>query len=307
MPVYVQSLLLVLVPILVLAGIGFYLVRRLKRQLELPPPIQLQTGEPASGGRIGSYVLESRIGEGGTATVYRVRATDGGAHALKLLKVGELPEPEEFRKRMGREVRILQELDHPGIVRILDWGQSSFGPYLVEELVTGASLADVLPLPLPEFMRIFRQLLEAVAHAHGHGIVHRDLKPVNILLPPGEVKITDFGLARSDFMTMLTGNNAMGTPAYMAPELFNGDKAVPASDQYSLGVMAWQMLSGRLPFPQASFMQLMGAHCMQPPPPLSGVPEKLSAMVMRMLEKKIDARYASLEAVLSALTEVPSA
>jgi len=201
----------------------------------------------------GTLRLEEEIGRGGMGTVYR--ATDlklGRTVAVKFLPE-ELAARQEFRDRFEREARALAMLNHPNIVAVYDFGHEEDQAYIVMEYVDGGPLTKRMPLPADRAAEIALQVCDALAYAHGQGVVHRDIKPENILLDAaGRAKVTDFGIARivrSDLRGMtVTGTDvAAGTPHYIAPEALQGAAPDPRMDVYSLGVMIYEMITGRVP------------------------------------------------------------
>jgi eukaryotic-like serine/threonine-protein kinase len=246
------------------------------------------------------YRLESRIAFGGVGEVWR--ATDlvlGRPVAVKMLRDGYTDHPETLA-RFRAEARHAGSLIHPGIAKVYDYGEADppHSPYLVMELVDGPSLAGLLksgPLPPDRTMDIVAQAAAGLAAAHAAGLVHRDIKPANLLLTPGgAVKITDFGLARAVDSTPLTMTGALvGTPAYLAPERATGASATPATDLYSLGVVAYECLTGRPPF-DGSPLEMVAAHQRRPLPLLPvAVPAEVAALVTGLTAKNPADRPAS--------------
>jgi len=246
------------------------------------------------------YRLESRIAFGGVGEVWR--ATDlvlGRPVAVKMLRDGYTDHPETLA-RFREEARHAGSLIHPGIAKVYDYGEAEppHSPYLVMELVGGPSLAGLLksgPLPPDRTMDIVAQAAAGLAAAHNAGLVHRDIKPANLLLTPGgTVKITDFGLARAADSAPLTMTGALvGTPAYLAPERATGASATPATDLYSLGVVAYECLTGRPPF-DGSPLEMVAAHQRRPLPLLpAAVPAAVAALVTDLTAKDPAGRPAS--------------
>lgn len=231
----------------------------------------------------GRYRLEGRIAAGGMGEVWK--GTDvvlGRPVAVKLLRAGCAQDPGSLA-RFRSEARHAASLSHPGIAQVYDYGQAE-PPYLVMELVDGPSLAQVLgggPLDPGRAMEVVAQAAAGLDAAHRAGLVHRDIKPGNLLLGPGgEVKITDFGISRAAGSATVTGTGELlGTPAYLAPERLAGRVATPASDLYSLGVLAWECLAGTPPFTGAP-VEVALAHRNRPLPPLpAAVPADVAALV----------------------------
>ena len=219
-----------------------------------------------TGQRLGAYVLESPLGQGGTGSVWRARREDGrftGAVAIKLLHLSLLGRA--GAERFKREGDILARLTHPNIAHLLDAGVTAGGqPYLVIELVEGERIdrhCDSKRLDVNARLALFDKVLSAVAHAHTHLVIHRDIKPGNILVTPdGTVKLLDFGIAKlledestAGEATELTRDGGrVLTPEYAAPEQLRGEAITTATDVYALGVLLYQLLSGRHPTAPAS-------------------------------------------------------
>jgi len=214
-----------------------------------------------AGRTFGRYRLEELIGIGGMGVVYRARDDEGEAVAVKILYYAA-GDNESIQKRFDRETEILESLEHPNIVRLVDRGRQDNYMYIVMEYVPG-SLAERLrssPLSPREIVRIFDDITGALAFAHGKKIIHRDLKPTNILLSSGSAKISDFGIAHVEYdrdATSLTQTAAvLGTFNYMSPEQRMGEKDIDRrADIYSLGVLLYELFTGRVPigsFPRVS-------------------------------------------------------
>jgi serine/threonine-protein kinase len=203
--------------------------------------------------------IDAELGRGGMGRVFSARhAALGRDVAVKLLSL-EVAADATFRARFEREARTLARLDHPGIVRVHDFGTTADGePYLVMEMVKGGTLAERLPLPTGHAIETALELCSALAHAHEAGVVHRDIKPANVLVGDDRrVKLTDFGIAR---MLAQPGSNltetsiVFGTPSYMSPEARSGAKPDPRMDVFSLGVMLHEMTTGKLPLDDSSLV-----------------------------------------------------
>ncbi|MBK5188702.1 MAG: serine/threonine protein kinase, partial [Gemmatimonadaceae bacterium] len=210
-----------------------------------------------------NYELDNELGRGGMGIVYRARD-----RRLKRLVAIKLLPPElafrsEIKTRFLREAETAAQLSHPNIVPIYSVDERDGLVYFVMALVEGPTLAKKMyedgQLPVDEVRRVLREVADALAYAHGRGVIHRDIKPDNILLDKesGRAMVTDFGIARAiqegaDSRLTATGV-AIGTPAYMSPEQAAGDREIDGrTDLYALGVVAYQMLAGRLPFQAAS-------------------------------------------------------
>ena len=257
------------------------------------------------------YRLTGRIAVGGMGEVWR--GTDellGRAVAVKLLSDAHAAD-EQFRARFRAEARYAASLSHPGIARVYDYGESAARPsdggrptaataYLVMELVEGEPLSATLAregrMSVDAALDIVAQAAWALAAAHEAGIVHRDVKPGNLLLTPeGQVKITDFGIARAALAAHLTQSGmVMGTAQYVSPEQATARPITTATDIYSLGVVGYECLAGQPPFTAETPIALALAHVHKPPPPLpDDVPAPVAALVGQMLAKEPSGRPAS--------------
>ncbi|GMU55824.1 MAG: hypothetical protein AMXMBFR33_49700 [Candidatus Xenobia bacterium] len=246
-------------------------------------------------GRLGDYQLLDKLGGGGMATVYRALKGDEQV-AIKVLR-HEAHQDTDFQARFRREADLYRQLHHPHVVMMLDYGQQRDLYYLVLELMEGGTLTQKIPpqgMPPEEAARILEPLGQAVQAAHDQGVVHRDLKPDNVMLTArGVLKVTDFGLGRSLTSTHLTATGtALGTPAYMAPEQVCGVLFEPATDQYALGIIAFELLTGKRPFEAVDPIQACFMHVSEPAP-APGVSPEVDAVILRMLAKKPEERYAT--------------
>jgi len=257
------------------------------------------------------YRLDSEIGRGGMGIVYR--ATDLDLQRTVAVKI--LPErlsSPDARERFIREARAAAALNHPHIVSVHDVGEDQGVPFFVMELVEGGNLGAA---PRGDFRRIVdigSQICEALEHAHAHSIVHRDLKPDNVLLsgahPSGSIKLADLGLALPVRDSRLSGAGAIvGTPAYMAPEQILGSKIDGRADLYALGVVLYEMTTGRLPFMGDDPLTIVSQHIHAPVVPpralRSDIPRALEAVIVRLLAKDPAERYASASDAGAALRE----
>jgi serine/threonine-protein kinase len=267
------------------------------------------------------YRLDSRIATGGMGEVWRATDTTlGRTVAVKLLKPEYADDP-SFRSRFSTEARHAASLHHPGVAAVYDFGESSRTdgsgsprPYLVMELVDGQPLSALLrpgqPLDPAATRDLLAQAADAIGAAHAAGIVHRDVKPANLLVTPSRrIKITDFGIARATEGVGLTETGqVMGTPQYLSPEQAEGRQATPASDVYSLGVVAFECLAGRRPFVAETAVATALAHLREPVPELPpDVPADLAAVVRRALSKKPGDRYPDATAFAAALRDPATA
>ncbi|MEX2441177.1 MAG: serine/threonine-protein kinase, partial [Pontimonas sp.] len=263
---------------------------------------------PSTGQVYGTrYELVSRIAIGGMGEVWK--ATDaviGRTVAIKILKEEYFSDP-GFRERFRAEARHAALVNHEGIANVYDYGEEEGNAYLVMEMVPGEALSTVLErekvLPPERVLSIVRQTSLALHQAHQAGLVHRDVKPGNLLITPdGTVKITDFGIARvADQVPLTATGQVMGTVQYLAPEQASGKPASPSTDIYSLGIVAYEALSGRRPFRGESQVSIAMAHIKEAPPELPGtIPHALRSLVMSCIAKKPDGRPASAEALAKA-------
>jgi eukaryotic-like serine/threonine-protein kinase len=253
----------------------------------------------------GRYRLDERIAAGGMGEVWKGTDTRlGRAVAIKILHAG-LSSNDKFRTRFQLEARAVAALQSPGIVALYDYGEETNDDgevsYLIMELVRGRSLAEILrdrgPLPPAEVMQIVAAAADALETAHRHDIIHRDIKPANLLVDEetGAAKIVDFGISAARGASGLTETGTvMGTLAYASPEQLNGAELTGASDLYSLGIVAYEMLMGRPPFVSDTPVAVMNGHMTQAPPPLSrDIPAGVAQVVLQALQKDPRARYTS--------------
>ena len=265
----------------------------------------------ASGQHFGNYQLLELLGRGGMAEVYRARR---GREVCALKRPLErFLEHDEFRERFLREAEIGRTLHHPNIVRILDRGEVGDVPYFTMELIAGDTLRDRLRAGTvfsPALATsIILQVAEALDYAHHKGIVHRDVTSANVMLDrDGAVRVMDYGIASAARFSGLTVTGAfMGTPDYVAPEVASGMPADARSDLYSLGVVFYELLTGQRPFVGETPAATIHLHREQPPQPpssrLDDCPAELDAIVLRLLAKVPDERYATAETLLIDLRE----
>lgn len=267
--------------------------------------------------RVSHYEIVRKLGEGGMGVVYQARDSDLGRFvALKFLPP-QIAHSEELVARFRHEARAISALNHPHIATIYGMEDTGEAQFLVLEYLPGGTLRDALkrqrsagaPLPLAQAIAWAVEISEGLEHAHSNGIIHRDLKSSNVLLAEdGQVKLADFGLAKScsdsDSGPVTQTGVAMGTPVYMAPEVLCGAEADERSDIFSLGVLLFEMIAGERPFHGGKDAQLYQT-VWKPAPPLSqvraDVPAALENIVARCLEKDPEARYQSAGAVVAGL------
>jgi len=256
------------------------------------PVAPVGMGPPLLAGR---YRLGGAIGEGAAAEV--VEAVDlrtGGTVAVKLLALPpDLPavQRREWQLRLQREAALARRLDHPDIIAVYEAGIDNQQVWLAMERVRGVDLGRyTLPsrlLPETLVLRIGARVGAALAHAHANGVVHRDLKPANVLvnLATGQVKLADFGVARAEDGSQTRTGMTLGTPAYMAPEQLAGEPASAATDTYALGVMLFELLTGRRPHQAATLGELLKATANEAPAALAALRPDLPAPVLALVEQ----------------------
>lgn len=262
------------------------------------------------GQMIGPYQIINQIGKGGMATVYKAyHATMDRYVAIKVLP-HDFMHDERFLGRFQQEVRLIARLEHAHILPVYDYGESEGVPYLVMRYLDAGTLKDRIqagPLSLPEVDHHFTQLAKALEYAHEQGIIHRDIKPSNALVDKsGNLFLVDFGIAKmveSSAHFTLTGA-VTGTPAYMSPEQARGQQIDPRTDIYSLGVVLYEMLTGRVPFDAETPMAVILKQIEEPLPPPSvfkpGIHPAIEAVLLKALAKDPDQRFATMRELLKA-------
>ncbi|MDX2193031.1 MAG: serine/threonine-protein kinase [Gemmatimonadales bacterium] len=243
------------------------------------------------------YAIERELGAGGMATVYLARDLKHDRNvAIKVLRpeLAATLGPDRF----PREIRILARLQHPHILPLLDSGEAGGFLYYTMPVVDGETLRERLDrtgaLPIPEALRVMREVADALAAAHAAGILHRDIKPANVMLSGRHALVMDFGVAKAVHDAggerMTTVGMAVGTPTYMSPEQATGSQSIDArSDIYALGILAYEMLTGHPPFGGKTAQATLSAHVLERPRPVTeargAVPTALGDFVMKCLEK----------------------
>jgi serine/threonine protein kinase len=268
-----------------------------------------------TGQTIGNYQIAEEIGQGGMATVCRAYQTQLERWvAIKIMHTTEASS-KEFLARFRREARAIAALRHPNILTIYDYGEEHGIAYIVMEYVPGGTLKSHLtdqPMEWPDAATLVVPVGRALAYAHSEGVVHRDIKPANILLArPDWPMLADFGLVK------LVGHQrgitrpgvSVGTPAYFSPEQAAGDDVDHRSDVYSLGIVIYQLLTGRLPFEADSPIELMLLRLREPPTPPRRlnprITPQLEAIILQALARDLEARYPTMEAFVNDLSRVP--
>ncbi len=263
------------------------------------------------GQTLGQYEVTAFLGKGGMATVYRARqASINRDVAIKVIKP-DLIESEEFKVRFTREAQVIATMSHPHILKVFDYGQHGDLVYLVMELLSGGSLADLLrsggKLSLNETTRLLDQIAGALDYAHRRAIVHRDLKPQNVLLDEDKnAFLTDFGIAKllGETSALTQSGMAMGTPAYMSPEQWRGQNVDARADVYALGVMLYEMLAGKVPFTGDTPYSMMHMHVFETPPSIRSfrpdLPDSLQNVLNTAMAKERDQRFGTAGEVANA-------
>lgn len=263
------------------------------------------------------YRLDDVIGTGGMGTVFRARdEVLDRTVAVKLLKES-LVTDESAVDRFKREARIAASLTHPAIAAVYDFGQEEGRPFIVMELLEGEDLHSVVvrngPLDPIEAATIGARIADALEHAHSAGTIHRDVKPGNIFRTgKGDIKLTDFGIARLITQTTVTtSGSVLGTYQYLSPEVVNGEKATPSADIYSLGCVLFELLTGQTPFKGETPLSVAMAHVSKPAPEVRSVnpsvPEAISAIVSKAMSKEPADRYETAAEMAKALREATGA
>ncbi len=274
--------------------------------------------EDLSGKQLGRYQIISPLGEGGMAAVYKAYQPGMERYvALKILPQAYARDP-EFTGRFEQEAKVIAKLQHPHILPVHDYGEADSYTYIVMPLVETGTLADLVrgkpPLPLQRIRRITIQVGDALDYAHSEGLIHRDVKPSNILIDNrGNCLLTDFGIAKmvegTKHFTQTGG--IVGTPHYMSPEQGSGAELTPASDIYSLGVVLYEMATGRVPFDAETPMAVVIKHMHDPLPPPSSIQTNigpaLEGVILKAMAKDPKDRYATaadmVEAIRDAIPE----
>jgi ABC-type oligopeptide transport system substrate-binding subunit len=293
------------------------LYEAIKQRRELPWPADRRALAPRPAARLQErYRLDAELSHGATGVVFRAYDTLLERDvAVKVLSEAGLDS--ESRAGLLREARTAARLNHPNVVSVYDVGEVDGAPFIVMELVEGESLQAERAAPpdassWPRTIAIARQVCAALEHAHAHGIVHRDLNPANVLLArdplagtSGQVKLVDFGLARPMASRVTSGGIIVGTVFYLAPELALGQAYDGRADLYSLGVMLYELTTGRLPFVADDSMDVISQHLRAPlvPPRAKnpGIPPALDRLIVRLLSKNPEDRPSSAAQVLRLL------
>ena len=276
-----------------------------------PPDPQAELLERLKRGTVGEFEIYGELGRGGMATVYLAHDIALGRKvAIKVMNPSLVGTGAGMVERFKREARTAAALSHPHIIPIYAVRETPF-IFFVMKFVKGRSLDEIIkrtgPLPIPMFQTILHQAGGAIDYAHHQGTIHRDIKPANIMLDEdGWAVVTDFGIAKvADSQHLTMTGVTVGTPSYMSPEQCAAKEITAASDQYSLGIVAYEMLTGQVPFQADSVMGVMWQHFNDPPRPINELrpdcPPEIEAAVLRMLGKKAEDRFPSVEDAIDAI------
>ncbi|MCI0377797.1 MAG: serine/threonine protein kinase [Gemmataceae bacterium] len=264
------------------------------------------------GKEIGPYVIDKELGAGAMGTVYRGKHKQSGQKVAIKIVIPALIANDVAMKRFGREIEVLEKLKHPNIVKYIGKGKLGKSPFFVMEYIEGESLDHVMErrgrITWEEIIPLGQQLCAALQHAHEKGIIHRDLKPSNLMvLKDGAVKLTDFGIARDTDQTALTRAHAtVGTAAYMSPEQCQGEKNITVkSDLYSMGIMFYELVTGKKPFVGDSAMEVFLKHMNdpfeRPARQVLDIPVWFDTLICQLMEKEPDKRPLNAETVSQSL------
>ncbi len=278
------------------------------------------------GKTLGHYTIQSIIGEGGMGAVYK--ALDITLQRIVAIKVMHpfIAHQKTFKERFIQEACTAAQLSHPGIIKVFDFGQSEENLYIVMEYIPGENLAQLLQemagtekhIILTEAIGLVQQIALAIDYAHQKGVLHRDIKPANIMLKPEIVDnlpyrpiITDLGLAKlTEGGVITTDGSSMGTPAYMSPEQASGESQDARSDVYSLGILLYELCTGRLPFPAKTISEAIKFHSREEPPPPQTIrpdlPDNISHVILKALQKNPVDRFPDANTFASALKNILS-
>lgn len=257
------------------------------------------------GDQIKDYIVGPLVGRGGLGEVYQAFTSIGERVAIKVMRAEFASDP-QFQNRFIREIRLMQTVQHENIVPILDYGFYHNTLFMVIKFIDGTTLVGLMKqqqFSPAATWHVLHDIAPAVNAGHEKNIIHRDLKPDNVLIE-GRGKtlkfyLADFGLSKRPGLdtTLTERGTAVGTWEYMPPEMAYSEDPDPRSDVYSLGIMVYQLLTGRLPFENKNAYQLLKMHAEDPPPPITDqhpdFPFQLQKVVFKALEKSRDSRYSS--------------
>jgi beta-lactam-binding protein with PASTA domain/predicted Ser/Thr protein kinase len=271
--------------------------------------VDTERGQPFDG----RYRVLGRLGVGGMATVYLAEDSSLGRKVALKVMAERYAEDGEFVERFRREAQAAARLNHPNIIAVYDRGEADGRPYIAMEYLQGRTLKQVIqaegPLPPERAIAVAMQVLAGLRYAHEHGVVHRDVKPHNVLVgDDGRIKVTDFGIAHAGDPQMTEVGSIVGTAQYLSPEQARGRSVGPQTDIYSLGVVLYEMLAGRVPFEGDSSVAIAMQHVSDQPPLLRSlvpdVPESLALVVAHAMLKDPAQRYGSADEFAADLDRV---
>jgi len=272
--------------------------------------------EDLTGKQFGYYQIVAPLGEGGMAAVYKAYQPSMERYVAVKVLPRHMSTSEEFVNRFRREAKLLAQLQHPHILPVFDYGEADGYPYIVMPFINSGTLADLLrkrQLSLSEVRRVMIQLGDALGYAHTRGMIHRDIKPSNVLIDErGNCLLTDFGLARmAESATKITSSGAvMGTPAYMSPEQGAGTDIDHRSDIYSLGIILYEMVTGRVPYTAETPIAVVFKHIQDPLPSARklnpNLPDAVELVLLKLLAKNPVDRYQSAEDFVHAIQKAIS-
>src|SRR5689334_1433722 len=265
------------------------------------------------GDQFDHFQIITHMAQGGMSDIYQARDLLSGREvALKIPNRSMIGDPAQY-ERFQRELEVMKTLNHPAIQRGVASGQFNRTPFLVTELISGKSMRDLIdakaPMPPEEAITLIRKVADGMAYCHANDVIHRDLKPENILVTDdGQPVILDFGLAltkNAHRVTYANFSSTAGTPDYMAPEQIEGQRGDGRTDQYAIGTMLYEMLTGKTPFAGDNNMAVMAQHLQGAIPRLdkvrSDISPQLAAIVTKSLQRNPDDRYPDLNAFVNAL------
>ncbi|MCA9930849.1 MAG: serine/threonine protein kinase, partial [Anaerolineales bacterium] len=276
--------------------------------------------EDLTGKQLGPYQIVAPLGEGGMAAVYKAYQPSIDRYvALKVLPRHFADDP-EFIQRFKQEARVIANLQHPHILPVHDFGEAEGYTYMAMRFIRGGELSEWMqtnaPISLPQIRRIITQIGDALDYAHSQNIIHRDIKPSNVLIDErGNCLLTDFGLAKmmETSVKLTRTGGILGTPAYMSPEQGMGQGVDHRSDIYALGVILYEMVTGRPPYQAETPMAIMIKHIQAPLPPPNqynpDLPESVERVILKALAKNKEDRFATAGEMVQALqraTEQPT-
>ena len=262
------------------------------------------------GTTVGVYQVIEPLGRGGMGAVYKVYHPQLKVQRAIKVVLPVFNDEAEFQARFQKEAQAIARMRHPNILPVHDFGEEQGFAYLVTDLVDGGTLADRAggPLPVDRVVKLLGPIASALDYAHSRGVIHRDVKPSNILLYSDETPVlADFGIAKDLEATVVGGQTTrpVGTPTYMAPEQVDGKPASPATDQYALAAVAYELLTGQVPFTGPTPESVLVAHLVKPLPPPRSINPALSKAVEKVLIKGLakgpEDRYSSVSAFVDAL------